>query len=83
VEQITFSGEYAIKTGQPVMYITERAVFELRKDGMYLLEVAPGINLQTQIIDVMGFEPKIEGKVALMDKRIFCDDLMGIQNGKQ
>ncbi|SFQ21701.1 propionate CoA-transferase, partial [Oscillibacter sp. PC13] len=55
VEQITFSGAYANKIGQPVVYITERAVFELRKDGVYLIEVAPGIDIQTQIIDLMGF----------------------------
>lgn len=54
VEQITFSGEYANKTGQPVLYITERAVFELRKDGVYLIEVAPGIDIQSQIIEPDG-----------------------------
>ena len=58
VEQITFSGKYANKVGQPVMYITERAVFELREDGVYLTEVAPGIDIQTQILDHMGFVPK-------------------------
>ena len=61
VEQITFSGEYAVKIGQPVMYITERAVFELRKDGVYLTEIAPGIDLQTQVLDLMDFEPKMDG----------------------
>lgn len=79
VEHITFSGEYAIKTNQPVMYITERAVFELRKDGVYLLEVAPGIDIKTQVIDLMGFEPKIDGKVKIMDLRIFNDTVMGLK----
>lgn len=78
VEQITFSGEYAAKIGQPVMYITERAVFELRKDGLYLTEVAPGIDVKTQIIDQMGFEPKTDGHIKTMDARIFCDGLMGL-----
>lgn len=78
VEQITFSGEYANKTGQPVLYITERAVFELRKDGVYLLEVAPGIDIQTQIIDQMGFTPKMAGQPKLMDSRIFKDEPMGL-----
>ncbi len=61
------------------MYITERAVFELRKDGVYLTEVAPGIDIKTQIIDVMGFEPKIDGEVKLMDERIFKDEIMGLK----
>lgn len=79
VEQITFSGDYAAKLGQPVMYITERAVFELRKDGVYLIEAAPGIDVQKQIIDVMGFEPKIDGSVKTMDERIFREEVMGLK----
>ncbi|MPM40093.1 Caffeate CoA-transferase [bioreactor metagenome] len=79
VEQITFSGKYASKTGQPVMYITERAVFELRPDGVYLTEVAPGIDVQTQVIDLMGFVPKMDGTPKLMDGRIFSDALMGLK----
>lgn len=79
VEQITFSGDYARKTGQSVMYITERAVFELRPDGVYLTEVAPGIDVQTQVIDLMGFAPKLDGAPKLMDARIFSDGLMGLK----
>ena len=80
VEQITFSGEYARKTGQPVMYITERAVFELREDGVYLTEVAPGIDVKTQVLALMDFEPKIPAEgVKTMDERIFKDELMGLK----
>ena len=80
VEQITFSGKYAQKTGQPVKYITERAVFELRPDGMYLTEVAPGIDVQTQIIDLMEFTPKMDANgPKLMDARIFGEGLMGLK----
>ena len=83
VEQITFSGKYANKTGQPVMYITERAVFELRPDGVYLTEVAPGIDVKTQVLDLMGFEPKMEeGGPKLMDARIFSDGLMGLKESQ-
>lgn len=80
VEQITFSGQYANKVGQTVMYITERAVFELKKDGIYLTEVAPGIDIQTQIINLMGFTPKISENLKMMDARIFTDQLMGLKN---
>lgn len=78
VEHVTFSGEYAVKTKQPVMYITERAVFELRDDGVYLTEVAPGIDLQTQVLDLMDFVPKMEGKLRLMNEAIFKDEVMGL-----
>lgn len=78
VEQITFSGTYAAKIGQPVVYITERAVFELRPDGVYLTEVAPGIDLQTQILDLMDFAPKMDGEPKLMDARLFKDEIMGL-----
>ena len=83
VEQITFSGKYAAKTKQPVTYITERAVFELHEDGIWLTEIAPGIDLRTQVLDLMDFVPQIpkEGPV-LMDQRIFRDEKMNIQNGK-
>ncbi|WP_432408518.1 acyl CoA:acetate/3-ketoacid CoA transferase [Wukongibacter sp. M2B1] len=80
VEQITFSGVYARKIEQPVMYITERAVFELREDGLYLTEIAPGIDLQKDILDLMGFKPKIDGQPKLMDERIFYPEAMGINN---
>ena len=59
------------------MYITERAVFELRKDGVYLTEVAPGIDVQTQIIDLMGFTPKMDVKP--MQDCTFADGLMGLK----
>jgi len=78
VEQITFSGAYARRMGQPVFYITERAVFELRSDGLYLTEIAPGVDLKTQILDLMEFEPLIDGAPKLMDERIFYDKPMGL-----
>jgi len=78
VEQITFSGDYARKTGQQVLYITERAVFELRDDGVWLIEIAPGVDLKTQVLDLMEFEPKMDGAPKTMDRRIFYDKPMGL-----
>ena len=82
VEQITFSGEYARKIGQKVMYITERAVFELRDDGLYLTEVAPGIDLETQVLGQMDFKPKIDENLKIMDERIFKDEVMNLKGGE-
>ncbi|MCQ2500148.1 MAG: 3-oxoacid CoA-transferase [Lachnospiraceae bacterium] len=79
VEQITFSGDYANKVKQPVLYVTERAVFELRPEGVTLIEIAPGIDLQTQVLDQMEFKPQIAADLKLMDERIFKDEVMGIE----
>lgn len=79
VEQITFSGEYARKVKQPVMYITERAVFELREDGVYLTEIAPGVQLQKEILDLMDFVPKMDGEPKVMEQTIFLDAPMGLK----
>ena len=77
VNEITFSGPVAAGKGRKVLYVTERAVFELKKDGMHLIEIAPGIDLQTQVLDQIDFKPIIED-VKLMDERIFRDEPMGL-----
>lgn len=78
VEQITFSGQYAQKTNQPVMYITERAVFELTSEGVTLTEVAPGVDVEKDILALMDFKPVISDKLKMMDERIFRTEIMGI-----
>lgn len=78
VEQISFSGEYALEIGQPVLYITERAVFELTEKGIELKEIAPGIDLEKDILDLMDFEPIIKD-IKIMDEFIFNEGLMGLK----
>ena len=80
VEQITFSADFSRKKGQHVLFITERCVFELRPEGVTLTEIAPGIDLQTQILDQMEFVPKMADEIKTMDARIFRDELMGLAN---
>ena len=79
VEQITFSGEYAVDVAQPVLYITERAVFRLTKEGITLEEIAPGIDLEKDILAHMDFKPIISDTLTLMDDRIFCEKPMGLK----
>jgi len=78
VEQVTFSGRYARMKGQPVYYITERCVFSLTENGMELVEVAPGVDIEKDIIARMGFRPVMTAEPRLMDERIFMADAMGL-----
>lgn len=80
VEQITFSGEFAIEAKQNVTYITERCVFKLDEQGLVLTEVAPGIDLKTQVLDLIDFPVRVAENVKLMDARIFRDEPMGIHD---
>jgi len=78
VEQITFSGEYAKEMGQKVYYVTERAVFELTDKGVALIELAPGADLEKDVLAQMDFEPII-GDVKPMDARLFNEAKMGLK----
>jgi propionate CoA-transferase len=71
VEQVTFSGAYATATKQPVLFITERAVFELQDGVVTLTEIAPGINLQENILAHMDFVPRISAHLKPMPGGIF------------
>jgi propionate CoA-transferase len=78
VEHVTFSGAYAISKHQPVLYVTERCVFRLSAAGMELIEVAPGLDIEKDILQQMDFEPVISDTPALMDARIFRAAPMGL-----
>ena len=77
VQQITFSGTRAAALGTPVLFVTERCVFQLTKDGLRLAEVAPGIDVQSDILDQMGFAPLVDTPDP-MDDRLFKPEPMGL-----
>jgi len=79
VEQKTFSGKLAAMKKQSVLYITERCVFSLCEEGLELIEIAPGIDLETQILPLMGFRPIMRKPLKLMDPRIFRLPPMGLK----
>ncbi|MCY3905568.1 MAG: hypothetical protein OXF76_20615 [Caldilineaceae bacterium] len=70
VDQITFSGQQALASGQKALYVTERAVFELTEAGMLLKELAPGIDLQADVLDRMGFTPILPSEIPPMPRLI-------------
>lgn len=80
VEHITFSGDYARESGQQVLYVTERAVFEQTADGLVLREIAPGIDLERDVLAQMDFKPLMPKPPKRMDARIFTPEPMGLGN---
>jgi propionate CoA-transferase len=78
VEQITFSGTRAARLGQPVLYVTERCVFELTSKGLKLIEVAPGIDAERDVIALMEAAPIVD-EVVPMDARIFRNREMDLR----
>ncbi|CAB9499997.1 Caffeate CoA-transferase [Seminavis robusta] len=80
VMEKTFSGDEAVRRGQNVLYVTERCVFQrtAKAEKLELIEIAPGMDLQKDILDQMEFEPIISPNLKLMDTRIFNPDKMGV-----
>ena len=75
--QITFSGQYSPDT-QEVLYVTERAVFKLIDHRMTLIEIAPGIDLEKDVLAHLGFKPDIAPDLKIMDPAIFCETWGGL-----
>ena len=78
VEHRTFSGPYAAENDKDVLYVTERCVFRLTREGLELIEIAPGVDIKHDILDRMDFEPIVR-QPRLMDARIFRSEPMGLR----
>ena len=87
VEHRTFSGREACRRGQRVLFVTERCVFELKPGGgddgqgrLELIEIAPGINLERDVLAQMDFMPVISPQLRLMDAALFLDEPIGLRH---
>ena len=78
VEQLTYSGRYAEERGQKTLYVTERAVFRRHADGIELIELAPGIDLERDVLAHMDFRPSISDRLVRMEPRLFREQKMGL-----
>ncbi|WP_280547769.1 malonate decarboxylase subunit alpha [Halomonas sp. 11-S5] len=80
VDQITFSGRYAQQVGKPVLYVTERCVFELIDGEITLTEIAPGIDIQRDIFSAMEFTPKVSPDLKEMPTELFQEQWGGLRD---
>jgi propionate CoA-transferase len=78
LEQICYSAEMARSRGQVALFVTERAVFRVGAEGLELVEIAPGLDVERDVVAHMGFRPKTSRDVKVMDVRIFDPGLMGL-----
>jgi propionate CoA-transferase len=76
VLQVTFSARYALEHGQEVLYVTEAAVFRLTEYGIVLEEIAPGVDLEKELIPQMGFRPLVSDSLKTMPAEIFQEPLL-------
>jgi propionate CoA-transferase len=78
LEQVSYSGPYGRERGQTTLFVTERAVFRSSSAGLELIEIAPGIDLERDVLRQMGFRPLISPALRTMDERLFRATPMGI-----
>ena len=77
--KVTFSGEMAQRRGQRITYITERCVIDLVDDGLVVREIAPGIDLKRDVLDLADFPLRADANLTLMDEALFRDAPMGLR----
>lgn len=78
LQQVSYSGPFADQRGQEVLYVTERAVFRKKDGKLELFEIAPGVDIEKDVLAQMEFRPLIANDLQLMDQRIFLRESMGL-----
>jgi propionate CoA-transferase len=78
IEQICYNAKFAAGQGRTAIFVTERAVFEVARDGLRLIEIAPGVDVERDVLAHMAFRPSIAEDLKAMDPRLFSPDPMGL-----
>src|SRR5262245_38518284 len=79
IECVSYSAPFAVKEGRTAIFITERAVLRVVGDALELVEIAPGVDLEKDVMRHMAFRPRIAADFKLMDKRLFSAALMNLR----
>ncbi|NDG42833.1 MAG: acyl CoA:acetate/3-ketoacid CoA transferase, partial [Betaproteobacteria bacterium] len=83
VGHLSFNGPYVASLGHEILYLTERAVFRLRDGQLMLTEIAPGLDLQRDVLDALGAPVAVADDLMLMDTRIFLDQPMRLAEDRR
>ncbi len=79
VQDLCFNGKEMYRRGKEVLYVTERAVFRLGPNGPVLTEVAPGVDVERDVLGQMDFRPAVSPELRRMDARLFREQAMGLR----
>jgi propionate CoA-transferase len=78
LEQVSYNGQFGMENGQEILFVTERAVFHRVADGLKLIEIAPGADLQRDVLGQMDFTPLVSKDLKEMDSRLFKPQPMAL-----
>ncbi len=81
IEQICYNGDFAAREERTALFVTERAVLRATRKGLELTEIAPGVDLDRDVLAHMAFRPLISPDLRLMDRRLFEPAIMGLARG--
>jgi propionate CoA-transferase len=80
VEQICYNAEFAEREGRLAMFVTERAVMRFIDGELEIIEIAPGVELERDVLRLMAFKPRVSTDLKVMDERLFRSELLGLAN---
>jgi propionate CoA-transferase len=79
IEQICYNARFAEKEGRTALFVTERAVLKAIDGVLEVIEIAPGVDLEKDVIGQMGFRPRVSSQLKRMDRRLFCPEPMNLE----